>query len=98
MASRSPFGIGIALAVIVGAFGVLGFYHKDDFSGPAPAALTPEEKAFLDCRDARAAGIQKMVDDGAITKTQQEQFLSRAEALCRSQAGGGSQGPSPPEQ
>ena len=89
MAKRSPLGMALAVGTIVGSLAVLGFYHRDDFASAPVESLSPEEQAFRACRDERAEGIQKMVDDGVINSEQQKQFLSRAEAMCQGQTGSG---------
>ena len=56
---------------------------------PAPAApIDPAEAAYQACITERSAGIDTMQADGTISADQASLFKSRADALCRSQAGG----------
>lgn len=95
VSGRSPLGIGLALAVIFGAFGVLGLYHWQDLTADPVDALSEDEVAYRACLEERALGIETLIEEGAITQQQKEMFLSRADALCRSSE---STGPSLPAQ
>lgn len=76
----------VALAVLAGVVALLGYVHRERIFPPDPAAVASEDPAAL-CLAERAADIDGMVAEGAITKEQASLFKSRAEALCQAQAG-----------
>lgn len=78
----------IAVLVMIASAGVIAWHHRADLM-PAPAApIDPAEAAYQACITERGAGIDKMQADGTISADQATMFKSRADALCRSQAGG----------
>jgi hypothetical protein len=78
----------IAVLVMIASAGVIAWHHRDDLM-PAPVApIDPAEAAYQACVTERDAGIDKMQADGTITAQQATLFKTRADALCRSQAGG----------
>ncbi len=70
----------IAFLVFLACVGVLAWLHRADlFPGASDAAaLDPS----LACRAERAAQIDHMLSEGAISAAQAELFKARAEALC----------------
>jgi hypothetical protein len=82
-----------AVAVLVAAAtaGLLAYIKWDNFF-PSTRTASPEEAAFQHCMAERAAGIDQMVREQAITTEQETLFRGRAEALCRAQAGPSSSG------
>jgi hypothetical protein len=74
-----------ALVVAIAVAALLAYIKWDNFFPPERAA-SPEEAAFLQCMAERAAGIDEMVRQQAITAEQETLFRGRAEALCRAQA------------
>ena len=76
----------VALLVAAAVAALLAYIKWDDFFPPERTA-SPEEAAFLQCMAERAAGIEEMVRQQAITAEQESLFRGRAEALCRAQAG-----------
>lgn len=78
----------IAVLVMIASAGVIAWHHRDDLM-PAPAApIDPAEAAYQACITERNAGIDTMQADGTISADQASLFKSRADVLCRSQAGG----------
>jgi hypothetical protein len=75
----------VALTVAAAVAALLAYVKWDNFFPPERTA-SPEETAFLRCMAERAAGIDEMVRQQAITSEQETLFRSRAEALCRAQA------------
>ncbi len=91
-----PAARGLALLVFFLALTALGYVHREDLFPPPEAAVSAADDPFRLCFDQRRADIQQMLKDGVIEAGQAALFEGRAEALCRSQAGG--QGPPPPPQ
>jgi len=71
----------VALLVALAAGGVIAYVHRDALF-PSPAEPAPDDP-FQRCIEERAAGIDKMADEGVIDAAQAALFKSRAEALCR---------------
>lgn len=89
-------------AARVGAFliflcvvAALAWIHRDDLF-PSEAAVAADDPVAK-CLTERAAGIDKMHQDGVIDADRASLFKSRAEALCQAQLGQGSGPPSPPK-
>ncbi|HVG81613.1 MAG TPA: hypothetical protein VNB28_04965 [Methylomirabilota bacterium] len=85
----------VALLVAAAVAALLAYIKWDNFFPPERIA-SPEEAAFQHCMSERAAGIDEMVRQQAITAEQETLFRSRAEALCRAQAAPSSPGGTPP--
>jgi hypothetical protein len=83
----------VAVLVALAVAALLAYINWDDFFPPERTA-SPEEAAFLQCMAERAAGIDELVRQQAITAEQETLFRSRAEALCRAQTAPA--GPPPP--
>lgn len=80
-----------ALFVALATAGVLVWIHRDDlFPGAAGGTAAAEDPAFAACYAERSDDIDRMRDEGAITAEQSALFKSRAEAMCRDAAEGGS--------
>ncbi len=75
-----------ALAVFLLAVGALGCIHREDIFPPeaAPGADDPAAACIAE----RWAGIDRMAAEGTVDAARASLFKARAEALCRSQAGG----------
>ncbi len=88
VASRSaldgPAARVVALAVFVLAAAALGWFHRDDIVPPEAVANSPAERCIAE----RWAGIDALAADGDIDDARAKLFKARAEAVCRSQAGG----------
>ncbi|MDF1748081.1 MAG: hypothetical protein P1V34_04325 [Alphaproteobacteria bacterium] len=77
----------IAVLVMIASAGIIAWHHRTDLM-PAPAVpIDPAEAAYQACITERGAGIDKMRTEGTINDDQATLFKSRADALCRSQAG-----------
>jgi hypothetical protein len=76
----------IVALLVAAAVAALLAYVKWDNVFPPKRAASPEEAAFQQCMAERAAGIDEMVRQQAITSEQESLFRSRAEALCRAQS------------
>lgn len=91
MSSRSPLDrLGArlaALAVLISVLGALTWIHRGDLWPPPPPPVDPNDPFAL-CFAERGASIEQMVADQDIDSSQAALFKSRAEALCRDQAGG----------
>ena len=85
----------VALLVAAAVAALLAYITWDNFFPPERIA-SPEEAAFQHCMSERAAGIDEMVRQQAITAEQEALFRSRADALCRAQAAPSSPGGAPP--
>ena len=68
--------------------------HEDRLFPPEPGAMAEQDPA-LKCFAERVADIEQMQADGTISAQQAVLFESRAEALCRAQAGQGGPPPLP---
>jgi hypothetical protein len=86
----------VAGLVFLGAVGLLGWLHRDDFFPPEAPPVAADDPVAL-CLAQRSADIAQMEKDEVITADQAKLFASRAEAFCQAQFGGGS-GPPPPPQ
>ena len=73
-----------ALGVFVLAAAALGWFHRDDIF---PPEAVPADDPAARCIAERWAGIDQMAADGTIDAARAKSFKSRAEALCRAQAG-----------
>jgi len=82
-----------ALCVLLLVAASLAWIHRDRLFPPDAGAMAEQDPA-LKCLAERAADIEQMQTDGTISAEQAVLFKSRAEALCRAQAGQG--GPPPP--
>ncbi len=76
-----------ALGVFLLAVGALGWFHRGDIF--PPEAATPADDPTAACIAERWAGIDAMAADGTIDAARAKKFKASAEAVCRSQAGGG---------
>ena len=76
----------LALAVLLGAIGLVALWHRDDL-WPAPAAAPTVPPELQACLDERLGQVEALRAEGTITAEQAGQFAGRAEALCRSQFG-----------
>lgn len=83
-----------AVGVFLGVAAVLAYIHRDDLFPPEPAAIAADDPAAA-CLAARAKDIDQMRADGVIDEARAALFKSRAEALCRAQAGQGGPPPLP---
>jgi hypothetical protein len=77
----------LALAVLLACAAALAWMHRADLF-PAAAGPGAAGDPAAACIAQRSADIDRMQDDGVIDASQAALFKSRAEALCRSQAGG----------
>ncbi len=77
-----------AVLVMIASAGTLAWHHRADLLPAPPVPEDPAEAAYRACIAERANGIETMQKDGTINTDQATLFLSRAEALCRSQSGG----------
>ena len=84
-----------ALGVVVLIAAAVATLHRDTLFPPDAAAVAGDDPA-APCIAKRAADIARMLADGTITAGQAGLFESRAEALCRSQAGQTAAPPIPP--
>ncbi len=74
--------MGIVVLVVV----TLGYIHRDDiFPGEAGKPVADDPAA--PCIAQRSAEIEAMRVEGTISADQARLFTTRAEALCRAQAG-----------
>ena len=85
--------VGIALLMAA----ALAFMHRDDLCPPDEAAVDANDPVAR-CYAKRAGELDTMLSDGTINAQQAAMFKSRAEALCQSQVGGGSNVVPPPPQ
>jgi hypothetical protein len=76
-----------ALGVFLLAVGALGWFHRADIFPPEVAPQADDPTAA--CIAERWAGIDAMAADGTIDAARAKNFKASAEAVCRSQAGGG---------
>ncbi len=84
----------VALGIAGLAFVALGYIHWEDvFPGEAGKPVADDPAA--PCIAQRGADIEAMRAEGTISDAQARLFTTRAEALCRAQAGQG--GAPPPE-
>lgn len=91
-----PAARGLAVAVAVVTAGILVWIHRAEIlPGYASRKLSPEERAYAACYDQRARDIDDMKTNGTITAQQASLFKSRAQAMCRDEAGGNNKVPSP---
>ncbi len=84
-----------AFGVFLLAVGALAWMHRDDIF---PPEAVPADDPVALCVAGRWAGIDEMVADGTVDTARAELFKSRAEALCQTQLGQGSEPPPPPRQ
>jgi hypothetical protein len=76
----------LALGVVVLVVVALGYIHWEDmFPGEAGGAAADDPAA--PCIAQRTADIEAMRAEGTISDEQARLFTTRAEALCRAQAG-----------
>ena len=75
-----------ALGVVVLIVAAVGYLHRERLFPPDAAAVAADDPA-APCIAQRSADIAQMRADGTITAEQASLFESRAEALCRAQAG-----------
>jgi len=76
----------LALGVVVLVVVALGYIHWEDvFPGEAGGAAADDPAA--PCIAQRTADIEAMRAEGTISAKQASLFATRAEALCRAQAG-----------
>ena len=87
----------VALGVVVLVVVALGYIHWEDvFPGEAGKAVADDPAA--PCIAQRTADIEALRAEGTISAEQARLFTTRAEALCRDQAGQGGQPPPVPAQ
>lgn len=87
-----PLGRGVALLVLLGVLGMIGWLHGDNLFPPDPAVGETAgggNEALALCIAKRAGDIDRMLADGTIDENQAGLFKQRAEALCQAQEGGG---------
>ncbi len=86
----------LALGVVDLVVVALGYIHREDiFPGEAGEAAADDPAA--PCIAQRTADIEVMREEGTINAQQADLFKSRAEAMCRAQAGQAG-APQPPRQ
>ena len=76
----------VALGVVVLVVVVLGYIHWEDVF-PGEDARAAADDPAAPCIAQRTADIEAMRAEGTISTEQAELFKTRAEALCRAQAG-----------
>jgi len=84
-----PLARAAALGVVALVALFLGYFHREDLFPPEAPALSAEDQAIAACLAQRGTDIDQMASDGVIDENQAKVFKTRAEALCRAQAGGG---------
>ena len=92
-----PMGRGVALLVLLGTLGMIGWLHAESLFPPDPEtgeAAAGGNEALALCISKRAGDIDRMLADGTINDSQAGLFKQRAEALCQAQEGAGA-GPPP---
>jgi hypothetical protein len=75
-----------ALCILLLVAGSLAWIHRERLF-PPEVGMTAEQDPAMICLAQRAADIDRMEADGTISAEQAVLFKSRAEALCRAQAG-----------
>lgn len=93
-AADGPWARVAAVLVLIAVIAILAAMHWDDLFAPQQAAAPAADDPVALCLAGRAGDIDKMRADGVIDEAQATLFVSRAEALCQAQFGGGS-GPPP---
>ncbi len=76
----------IALAIFVGAVGVLAYFYRDTLFPPSAEKAAAGNDPFFHCFADSTLKIDKMVADGLVTGAQARLFRNRAEARCRAEA------------
>jgi hypothetical protein len=90
-----PLARGLALLVFVACAGALAWIHRDDLF-PAERRAAAADGPFARCFAGRRGDIDDMLAQGLIDEGRAALFLSRAEAMCRAETGGGGAPPAPP--
>jgi hypothetical protein len=83
----------LAGAVLLGCVAALGYLERERWWQVAERADGPYARCFAE----RAGQIDQMLADGLIQAAQAELFKTRAEAMCRAEAEGGTPGLSAPQ-
>ncbi len=81
----------VALGVVVLVVLALGYIHREDIFADEGEAAADDPAA--PCIAQRSADIEAMRTEGTISAEQARLFTTRAEALCRAQAGQDGQSP-----
>ncbi len=76
----------VALGILVLVLAAIAGVHREALFPPDTASVASGDPA-APCIAERVAGIDAMADEGTIDASQAALFKSRAEALCRAQAG-----------
>ncbi len=83
-----------ALGVVAAVLALVAYIHRAELFPREAATVAGDDPAAL-CFAARAADIDRMLDDGTISAGQAGLFKNRAEALCQAQFG--ESGAAPPQ-
>ena len=77
-----------ALGVMLAALSALAWIHRGDlFPGAMDSApASPQEQAFRECFEPRAAQLDKSLASGELKAEQVAMFRNSAEAICRDRA------------
>ena len=86
----------VALSIVVLVAVALGYIHREDIFSDAGKAVANDPA--VPCIAQRTADIEAMRVEGTISAEQARLFTTRAEALCRAQAGQDGQSPPVPPQ